>query len=152
MKINFAVRSVETFEARTPLGPKRVVVHTKIGEISEEVPDQVAKQIGDVPDFNTLDVIVEGLGVYLDEMPNGQVAPRTIQFRFPDEIKDKDSAFDNFNQYMNEAIQEREEHQRQAQEAYQKAQASKASQIVGATEMDLAAINEISRRGGIVEP
>lgn len=141
MKLEFAVRKVETFEIRTPIGPKRIVIHTKVDTVEDEVPDEIATEIKDVPDFNDLDVIIEGVGVVLVSAQNGQRFPQPVQFRFPDDVNTKEDAFARFDECMRAEIERQQEEERKSEQSIQTA-----------NEMDLEALNSLLGENGIITP
>jgi hypothetical protein len=114
MKIKFAIREVKSFETRTPLGPKRISIYTKTGEIEEEIPDDIADDVKEVPDFASADIIVEGSGLVWIDMGNGQRHPQNVSFRFPDEITTVEQAYERFDEFFKKEIELLQEEEKKA--------------------------------------
>lgn len=117
MQMQLAIREVETYEVRSFTGPKRVTIHTKIGYHNEEVNEEIhehIKNLDNLDDFTNREVIVEGTGVVVIDV-QGQRYPQAIQFVFPEDVTDKETAFERFDECMQDEISRRQEEEKQAQ-------------------------------------
>ena len=105
------------YTVQTPLAPKTVIVHTRVGERDEEMPDELSEVLDKVFFFNT-DIYCEGVAQLPAQDPEtGAFGRQTVKFIFPPEIKTHkealekfDDAVDNFIEKMKKQQEEQESH------------------------------------------
>jgi hypothetical protein len=137
MQKSFSIYKTDSFQVRTPIGLREVNVHKKVGELSEEVPDQIAAEIDKIWHFNA-DLVVEGTGQILVQTPQG-VYPQPITFVFDLDVQDAKTAYARFNEHM-----EKELNRLRAEQ--------KKESIVKASEGDLKAIDRMAAKSGLIVP
>lgn len=102
MKTNFAIYQVTNYEVKTPLGPRQVRQHTRVGLIKQDIPDEVAAEVAKHPQFNS-ESFFEGVGQVLVQTNRG-VFPQPVGFVFGEEVTTFQQAYDKFDEYMQKEI------------------------------------------------
>lgn len=105
------------YTVQTPLAPKTVIVHTRIGERDEEMPDELSEVLDKIFFFNT-DIYCEGVTQLPAQDPeSGVIGRQTVKFIFPTEIKTCEQAFADFDKAVNGFI-EKMQKQQEEQESH----------------------------------
>jgi hypothetical protein len=139
LEVPFAIYERQSFEVKTPIGPRVVTSLTKIGEYKQNLPKELADEISKVDAFNR-SCMYEGSATVLAQTQYG-IQPHQILFLFADDVKTVQQAFDRFDEHMEKEIQRQE------------AESSK-QKVMAASKSDLAALDSMTRgrKGGIIAP
>jgi hypothetical protein len=114
------------YTLHTPLAPKTVIVHTKVGERDEEIPDELAAIIDKIFFFNT-DIYCEGIAqVPAQDPETGAIGRQGVKFIFPADVKTQKQAFEKFDYAVDNFIEKMKQQQEEQE-----------SQIARATPEDL---------------
>ena len=141
MKKTLAVYRDEHFTSQSPFGARTVIVHTKVGEDTIEVPQEVSDEM-DKHFFFNCDAYCEGIGhILARDESTGQIYPQNAKFLFPEGIKTMIEAMPVFQQRLEQHCEE-----------LQRMQKERVSKIQTATEGDLKIIDNIAHQGKIEMP
>jgi hypothetical protein len=132
MKVKLGIFEDKQYTQHGPFAPKTVIVHTKVSEREEEIPDDIAGVIAKAFFFNA-DVYCEGVAqIIMQDPETGAIGRQGVRFILPEEVKDQKTAFDKFDEAVN-AFLEKAKEREQNQENH----------IERASEEDLRLINKI---------
>lgn len=142
VKKAFAIYRIDSFQTKTPMGPREVRLFTKESEIQHELPEEIISQLDNLPVnvFNQAQIF-EGTGQVLVQTPRG-VFPQPINFLFDSTVQNIQQAFERFDEHMEAEVQRLQSAQQQQ------------PNIQTASADQLRAIEAAQRRspGGIITP
>jgi hypothetical protein len=143
MKIKLGVYEDKQFTQHSPFAPKTVIVHTKVAERDDEVPNELVDIVGKTFFFNA-ETYCEGIAQILMQDPEtGSVGRQGVRFIFPEDVKDQKTAFDKFDEAVDAFLEKAKEKEKERE-----------SQIARASEDDLRLIDRLrneAKKKGVIE-